>query len=196
MIPRDEYRGLVFSTPERTNLDPVFGIGSFGKLFEAPSSLSKLRPSRQSHRRDLGDFPGEPRQSRYPGEPAGGEYRDDDDHGAYHDPGYPDVPGTGDYRAAQSGSHRRPAGGYPDDPSFHPYSGQAGIADDLGEAPADDFGAYLAWRTMARVPSGMTQPTTPSRTMAVSPRNPSPMGPRPAIMTAGNGDAIPAVIDR
>ena len=97
-----------------------------------------------SHRRDPGDFPGEPRQPRYPAEPAAAEYRDDDDHGAYHDPGYPDVPGTGDYRTAQSGSHRRPAGGYPDDPSFHPYSGQAGIADYPGEAPADDSGAYPA----------------------------------------------------
>jgi hypothetical protein len=102
-----------------------------------------------SHRRDHGDFPGppedrDPRGSRYPGDPAAAGYPGEDDHGAYHDPGYPDVPGTGDYRTVQSGSHRRPAGGYPDDPSFHPYSGQAGNADYPGEAAADDSGAYPA----------------------------------------------------
>jgi hypothetical protein len=96
------------------------------------------------HRRDPGDFPGDPRPPRYAGEPPAAEYRDEDQHGGYRDPGYPDVPGTGDYRAGQSGSHRRPAGGYPEDPSFHPYSGQAGIADYPGEAAADDSGAYPA----------------------------------------------------
>ena len=54
------------------------------------------------------------------------------------------MPGTGDYRTVQSGSHRRPAGGYPGDPAYHPYSGQAGIADYPGEAAADDSGAYPA----------------------------------------------------
>ena len=54
------------------------------------------------------------------------------------------MPGTGDYRTVQSGSHRRPAGGYPGDPAFHPYSGQAGNADYPGEAVADDSGAYPA----------------------------------------------------
>ena len=54
------------------------------------------------------------------------------------------MPGTGDYRTVQSGSHRRPAGGYPGDPSFHPYSGQAGNEDYPGEAVADDSGAYPA----------------------------------------------------
>jgi hypothetical protein len=97
-----------------------------------------------SHRRDAGDLPSDPRRARYAGEPAAPEYRDEDEHGGYRDPGYPDVPGTGDYRAGQSGSHRRPAGGYPDAPSFHPYSGQPGIADYPGEAPADDSGAYPA----------------------------------------------------
>ena len=98
-----------------------------------------------SHRREPGDFPGAPRPSRYAGEPAAGEYRDEDEHGGgYREPGYPDVPGTGDYRTAQSGSHRRPADGYPGDPSFHPYPGQRGIADYPGEAPADDSGAYPA----------------------------------------------------
>ena len=98
-----------------------------------------------SHRREPGDFPpGEPRRSRYTGEPAAAGYGDEDEQGGYRDPGYPDVPGTGDYRTSQSGSHRRPAGGYPGDPSFHPYSGQRGIADYPGEVPADDSGAYTA----------------------------------------------------
>ena len=99
-----------------------------------------------SHRRDPGDFPGHSRRvPRAPeSRPAGPGYDEDDDHGGYHDPGYPDVPGTGDYRTAQSGSHRRPAGGYPGDPSFHPYSGQPGNADYPGEAAADDSGAYPA----------------------------------------------------
>jgi hypothetical protein len=97
-----------------------------------------------SHRRDPGDFPGEPRRSRYPGEPDAPEYGDEDERGAYHDPGYPDVPGTGDYRTGQPGGHRRPAGGYPGDPSFRPYPGQAGIADYPGEAADDDSGAYPA----------------------------------------------------
>jgi hypothetical protein len=97
-----------------------------------------------SHRRDAGDFPSDPRRARYAGEPAAPEYRGEDEHGGYRHPGYPDAPGTGDYRAGQSGSHRRPAGGYPDAPSFRPYSGQPGIADYPGEAPADDSGAYPA----------------------------------------------------
>ncbi|HEY8046730.1 MAG TPA: hypothetical protein VIF35_20860 [Streptosporangiaceae bacterium] len=103
-----------------------------------------------SHRREAGDFPGESRRSRYPADPApgeyrdGGEYHDEDEHGGYAEPGYPDVPGTGDYRTPQSGSHRRAGGGYPDDPSFHPYSGQRGIADYPGEAAAGDSGAYPA----------------------------------------------------
>ena len=102
-----------------------------------------------SHRRDPGDFPGpledrDPRGPRYGADPAGPGYAEEDDHGGYHDPGYPDVPGTGDYRTVQSGSHRRPAGGYPGDPSFHPYSGQPGNADYPGEAAADDSGAYPA----------------------------------------------------
>ena len=46
--------------------------------------------------------------------PAAGEYRDEDEHGGgYRDPGYPDVPGTGDYRAApvrQPPRARRAAG--------------------------------------------------------------------------------------
>ncbi|MGH3123225.1 MAG: hypothetical protein ACRDND_19710, partial [Streptosporangiaceae bacterium] len=80
-----------------------------------------------SHRRDPGDFASppedrDPRGPRYGGDPAEAGYREEDDHGGYHDPGYPDVPGTGDYRTAASGSHRRQAGGYPGDPSFHPYS--------------------------------------------------------------------------
>ena len=102
-----------------------------------------------SHRRDPGDFPGppedrDPRGPRYGADPDGTGYAGEDDHGGYHDPGYPDVPGTGDYRTVQSGSHRRPAGGYPGDPSFHPYSGQPGNADYPGEAAADDSGAYPA----------------------------------------------------
>ena len=102
-----------------------------------------------SHRRDPGDFPSpledrDPRAPRYAGDPAGAGYAGEDDHGGYHDPGYPDVPGTGDYRTVQSGSHRRPAGGYPGDPSFHPYSGQPGNADYPGEAAAGDSGAYPA----------------------------------------------------
>ncbi len=97
-----------------------------------------------SHRRGQSDFPGEPRRSRYAGEPAAGEYRGEDPRDGYGDPGYPDVPGTGDYRGGQSGSHRRPRGEYPDDPSFRPYSGQPGIADYPGEAPAGDSGAYPA----------------------------------------------------
>jgi hypothetical protein len=103
-----------------------------------------------SHRRDAGDFPGEPRRSRYPGEPDAyrgepdaAEYGDEDERGAYHDPGYPDVPGTGDYGTGPSGSHRRAPGGYPGDPAFHPYPGQPGIGDYPGEAP-DDSGAYPA----------------------------------------------------
>ncbi len=95
-----------------------------------------------SHRRDPGDFPGDPRGPRYGTDAAEAGYHDEDDHGGYHDAGYPDVPATGDYRTVQSGSHRRPAGGYPGDPSFHPYSGQTGNADYPGEAPADDSGAY------------------------------------------------------
>ena len=97
-----------------------------------------------SHRRGSGDFPSDPHGPRYGGDPAEPGYHDEDDHGGYHDAGYPDVPGTGDYRTVQSGSHRRPAGGYPGDPSFHPYSGQAGNADYPGEAVADDSGAYPA----------------------------------------------------
>jgi hypothetical protein len=97
-----------------------------------------------SHRRDPGDFPGDPRGPRYGTDAAGAGYHDEDDHGGYHDAGYPDVPATGDYRTVQSGSHRRPAGGYPADPSFHPYSGQPGNADYPGEAAADDSGAYPA----------------------------------------------------
>jgi hypothetical protein len=97
-----------------------------------------------SHRRGSGDFPSDPRGPRYGGDPAEPGYHGEDDHGGYHDAGYPDVPGTGDYRTVQSGSHRRPAGGYPGDPSFHPYSGQAGNTDYPGEAPADDSGAYPA----------------------------------------------------
>jgi hypothetical protein len=95
-----------------------------------------------SHRREPGDFPGEPPRSRYAGEPA--EYHDEGERGGYRDPRYPDVPATGDYRTAQSGSHRREPGGSPDDPSFRPYSGPAGNADYPGEAPADDSGAYPA----------------------------------------------------
>ena len=61
------------------------------------------------------------------------------------EPGHPEVPATGDYRAGQSGSHRRPpGGGYPGAPPYHPYSGQQGIADYPGEAPDDDSGAYPA----------------------------------------------------
>ncbi len=71
-------------------------------------------------------------------------YRDQDSRAGYRDPGYPDAPRTGDYRTSQSGSHRRAAGGYPDDPAFRPYSGQPGITDYPGEAPADDSGAYPA----------------------------------------------------
>jgi hypothetical protein len=103
-----------------------------------------------SHRRDLGDFPSphiddrDPRGPGYGADPAGAGYAEEDDQGGYHDPGYPDVPGTGDYRTVQSGSHRRPAGGYPADPSFHPYSGQPGNADYPGDAAADDSGAYPA----------------------------------------------------
>jgi hypothetical protein len=97
-----------------------------------------------SHRRDPGDFPSDPRGPRYGGDPAEAGYHEEDDHGGYRDSGYPDVPGTGDYRTVQSGSHRRPAGGYPADPSFQPYSGQAGNADYPGEAAADDSGAYPA----------------------------------------------------
>ena len=98
----------------------------------------------RGHRRDPGDFPGDPRGPRYGTDAAEAGYHDEDDHGGYHDAGYPDVPATGDYRTVQSGSHRRPAGGYPGDPSFHPYSGQTGNADYPGEAPADDSGAYPA----------------------------------------------------
>jgi hypothetical protein len=97
-----------------------------------------------SHRREPGDFPGEPRRARYADEPAATDYPDEDGRGGYRDPGYPDTPATGDHRASQSGSHRRPAGGYPGDPSFHPYSGQRGIADYPGEEPGDDSGAYPA----------------------------------------------------
>ncbi len=102
-----------------------------------------------SHRRDPADFPSplegrDPRGPGYGGDPAGAGYHDEDDHGGYHDTGYPDVPGTGDYRTAQSGSHRRPAGGYPGDASFHPYSGLPGNADYPGEAADDDSGAYPA----------------------------------------------------
>ncbi len=98
-----------------------------------------------SHRREPGDFPGEPRRARYEDEPAAAEYPDEDARGGYRDPGYPDVPATGDYRSGQSGSHRRPAGGgYTGDSSFHPYSGQRGIADYPGEAPGRDSGAYPA----------------------------------------------------
>ena len=97
-----------------------------------------------SHRRGPGDFPSDPRGPGYGGDPAEPGYHGEDDHGGYHDAGYPDVPGTGDYRTVQSGSHRRPAGGYPGDPSFHPYSGQAGNEDYPGEAVADDSGAYPA----------------------------------------------------
>jgi hypothetical protein len=35
-----------FLTPDRTNLDPAFGVKVSGKLFEAPSSLSKLRSTK------------------------------------------------------------------------------------------------------------------------------------------------------
>ena len=98
-----------------------------------------------SHRREPGDFPGEPRRARYEDEPAVADYPEVDARGGYREPGYPDVPATGDYRAGQSGSHRRPAGGgYPGDPSYHPYSGQRGIADYPGEAPGGDSGAYPA----------------------------------------------------
>ena len=98
-----------------------------------------------SHRREPADFPGEPRRARYENEPGVADYPDEDARGGYREPGYPDVPATGDYRAGQSGSHRRPAaGGYPGDPSYHPYSGQRGIADYPGEAPGDDSGAYPA----------------------------------------------------
>jgi hypothetical protein len=97
-----------------------------------------------SHRRDPGDFPSDPREPRYGTDPAETGYHDENEHGGYHDPRYPDVPRTGDYRTVQSGSHRRPAGGYPGDPSFHPYSGQTGNTDYPGEAPADDSGGYPA----------------------------------------------------
>jgi hypothetical protein len=97
-----------------------------------------------SHRRDPGDFPSDPRGPRFGGDAADGGYHEEDDHGGYQDAGYPDVPATGDYRTVQSGSHRRPAGGYPGDPSFHPYSGQAGNADYPGEAAVGDSGAYVA----------------------------------------------------
>ena len=115
--------------------------------YQDPPATGDYRSGQSgSHRRDPGDFPGppddrDPRRARY-GESPPAEYRDEDDHGGYHDPGYPDVPGTGDYRTTQSGSHRRPAGGYPGDPAYHPYSGQPGIADYPGEAAADDSGAY------------------------------------------------------
>jgi hypothetical protein len=98
----------------------------------------------RSHRRDPGDFPSDPRGPGYGTDPAETGYREEDDHRGYLEPGYPDVPRTGDYRTVQSGSHRRPAGGYPGDPSFHPYSGQAGNTDYPGEVPADDSGAYPA----------------------------------------------------
>lgn len=35
-----------FLTRDRTNLDPGFGVKVSGKLFEAPSSLSKLRSTK------------------------------------------------------------------------------------------------------------------------------------------------------
>ena len=98
-----------------------------------------------SHRREPGDFPGGPGRARYEDEPAAAEYPDEDARGGYRDPGYPDVPATGDYRTSQSGSHRRPAGGgYTGDSSFRPYSDQRGIADYPGEAPGRDSGAYPA----------------------------------------------------
>src|SRR5580693_7852868 len=65
-----------------------------------------------SHRRDPGDFPGDPRGPRYGTDAAEAGYHDDDGRGGYRDAGYPDVPATGDYRTLQSGSHRRPADGY------------------------------------------------------------------------------------
>ena len=97
---------------------------------------------------------------------------------------------------SQSGSHRRPAGGYPGDPSFHPYSGQAGIADYPGEAAADDSGAYPAGPDYGE---GAEWDDTADHSVegyGSEPEESFPYGPsRPAIATPGNGDAIPAVID-
>ena len=61
--------------------------------------------------------------------------------------------------------------------------------------PPTTPGLIRPGQIMARARSGMTQLTTPWRATTVSPGNPSPMGGRPAILTTGNGDAIPAVID-
>ena len=148
-----------------------------------------------SHRRDPGDFPSDPRGPRYGGDPAEAGYHDEDDHGGYHNAGYPDVPGTGDYRTVQSGSHRRPAGGYPGDPSFHPYSGQAGNGDYPGEAAADDSGAYPAGPDYGEGDEWDDTADHSLESYDSEPEESFPYGPPPAIATPGNGDAIPAVID-
>ena len=152
------------------------------------------RPVRQPPPRP-GDFPSDPRGPRYGADAAEAGYHDEDDHGGYRDAGYPDVPATGDYRTVQSGSHRRPAGGYPGDPSSTPIPARRAMRIIPAKRPPTTRGLIRPGRIMARATSGMTPPTTPWRATTVSPRNPSPMGLPPAIATPGNGDAIPAVID-
>ena len=149
-----------------------------------------------SHRREAGDFPGEPRRSRYPGDPAAGEYRDEDEHGRLRRSRAtrtcPAPVTTARLRPAATAAPRADTRMTPLSVPI-PASGALRIIP--AKCPPTTRGLIPPGRIMARTPSGMTRPTTPSTTTTASPRNPSPMGARLAITTAGNGDAIPAVID-
>ena len=129
--PGPAYRG----DPGGYPVDPL------DPAYPAPAARFPDEPSTGSYRRppqEYGAGTGYPAEPGYPEDPAAGGYQ------RGGEAGYTGVPATGDYRTAQSGSHRRPAGGYPDDPSSRPHSGQAGDADYPGEAPGDDSGAYPA----------------------------------------------------
>ncbi len=149
-----------------------------------------------SHRRDPGDFPGEPapvplpRRSR-PGRNTG--MRTSTARTTTPATRMCRVPVTTAPRSPAATAVRRAATRVTPLSTLIPARRALRIIP--AKRPPTTPGLIPRGRIMARAPSGMTRPTTPSRTTAVSPRNPSPMGPRPAITTAGNGDAIPAVID-
>ena len=119
------------------------GGGGLPRICLPPATTAAASPAATAVSRAT--FPASPARSRYAAEPGrsgvprGGPPRRDTA-----------TPATRTCRAPATTAPSSPgatagrAGGYPDDPSFHPYSGQPGIADYPGEAPADDSGAYPA----------------------------------------------------
>jgi hypothetical protein len=84
----------------------AIGLGGTGSAGTGPG---------RDYGRDSGGYPADPLSPAYPGEPLP-DYRDDADSGAFRaagaEPGYPDIPSTGDYRRVPD-----PAGYHEDSPN-------------------------------------------------------------------------------